>query len=182
MPQASRLAVDIPTLETARLRLRAHRVEDFLECSRMWSDPNVTCHIRSTPFSAEENWSRHLRYNGHWTLLGFGYWVIEQKETGTFLGEVGFADYKRDITPSLEGMPEIGWVLATHAHGKGFATEAVAAATAWGDSHFGKKHTTCIIAPGNDASIRVAAKCGYRELQRTTYHGNSTTIYIRNLS
>jgi len=172
MPQAFHLA-DIPTLETARLRLRAHRVEDFPECARMWSDPNVTRNIRSTPFSAEETWSRLLRYIGHWTLLGFGYWVIEQKETGTFLGEVGFADYKRDITPSLGGMPEIGWVLAPHAHGRGFGTEAVSAVTTWGDSHFDAKRT---------ASIRVAEKCGYREFQRTTYHGSPRLMYVRDPS
>ncbi|HTS04971.1 MAG TPA: GNAT family N-acetyltransferase [Candidatus Eisenbacteria bacterium] len=179
MPQACHLAVDIPTLETARLRLRAHRFEDFPECVRMWSDPNVTRNIRPTPFSEEETWSRLLRYIGHWTLLGFGYWVILQKETGTFLGEVGFADYKRNITPSLEGMPEIGWALAAHAHGKGFATEAVRAVITWGDAHFGPKRTACIIAPENLASIRVAEKCGYREFQRTTYHGSPTLMYVR---
>jgi len=182
MPQASHLAVDIPTLETARLRLRAHRVEDFPESARMWSDPKVTRYIRPAPFSTEETWSRLLRYVGHWTLLGFGYWAIEQKETGTFLGEVGFVDYKRDLTPSLEGMPEIGWVLAPHAHGKGFATEAVGAAIGWGDSHFGRKRTACIIAPENAASIRVAGKCGYSEFQRTTYHGDPTLMYVRDPS
>ena len=179
MPHASHLVVDIPIVETARLRRRPHCIEDFSDCARMWSDANVTRHIRSTPFSAEETWSRLLRYIGHWILLGFGYWVIEGKETGAFLGEVGFADYKRGITPSLAGVPEIGWVLASHAHGKGFATEAVAAVIVWGDSRFGKKRTTCIIAPENAASIRVAVKCGYREFQRTTYHGNSTLIYVR---
>jgi RimJ/RimL family protein N-acetyltransferase len=182
MPQASHLAVDIPILETARLRLRAHRIEDFPECARMWSDMNVTRHIRSTPFSAEESWSRVLRYIGHWALLGFGYWAIEQKETGTFLGEVGFADYKRDIKPSLEGMPEVGWVLASNAHGKGFASEAVTAAIAWGDSHFGTKPTACIIAPENGASVRIAVKCGYREFQLTNYHGAPTLIYVRDPS
>ena len=178
MPQAFHLA-DIPALETVRLHLRAHRVEDFPECARMWSDPNVTRNIRSTPFNAEETWSRLLRYIGHWTLLGFGYWVIELKETGTFLGEVGFADYKRDLTPSLEGTPEIGWALAAHAHGRGFATEAVSAVITWGDSHFGAKRTACIIAPENAASIRVAEKCGYREFQRTTYHGSPTLVFVR---
>lgn len=179
MLQVSHVAVDIPIVETVRLRLRPHRSEDFPECARMWSDANVTRHIRSTPFSNEETWSRLLRYIGHWALLGFGYWVIEQKETGTFLGEVGFADYRRDITPSLEGTPEIGWVLAAHAHGKGFATEAVSAAVGWGDSRFQTKRTACIIAPENEPSIRVAGKCGYREFQRTTYHGNPTVMYVR---
>ena len=41
------------------------------------------------------------------------------------MGEVGFADMKREITPSLEGMPEIGWALMPVAQGKGIASEAV---------------------------------------------------------
>lgn len=179
MSQASQLSVDIPILETERLRLRGHRVEDFPGSARMWADPIVTGYIRRTPFTPEETWSRLLRYIGHWTLMGFGYWAIEEKGKGTFSGEVGFADYRRDISPSLAGVPEIGWALAPHAHGKGFATEAVRAVIEWGDAKFGQRKTACIIAPENTASIRVAVNCGYRELQRTTYHGEPTVMYVR---
>lgn len=180
MPDTSHLAVDVPILETERLVLRRHQVEDFPACARMWADPGVTRYIRETPFTEEETWSRLLRFIGHWAVLGFGYWAVEQRETGTFIGEVGFADYKRDLKPSLDGMPEIGWVFATAAHGKGFATEAVKAAIAWGDAQFGKKQTACIIAPDNAASIRVALKCGYKEIVHTTYHGHATVMYTRN--
>ena len=38
--------------------------------------------------------------------MGFGYWVAEEKETGNFVGEIGFADYKRDIESLLKGVPE----------------------------------------------------------------------------
>jgi Acetyltransferase (GNAT) domain len=86
MPHASHLVVDIPIVETARLRLRPHCIEDFSDCARMWSDANVTRYIRSTPFSAEETWSRLLRYIGHWILLGFGYWAIEEKRNGSLPG------------------------------------------------------------------------------------------------
>lgn len=179
MPQTSHLPGDVPTLETERLRLRPHRISDYPDSARMWADPIVTRYIRHTPFTPEETWSRLLRYIGHWALLEFGYWVIEENATRTFIGEVGFADYRRDITPSLADIPEIGWVLAPHAHGKGFATEAVRAAVQWGDSHFAQQKTACIIAPENNASMRVAVKCGYREFQRTTYHGSPTVMYVR---
>ena len=145
----------------------------------MWGDPQVTRLISDNPFTQEESWSRLLRYVGHWALLGFGYWVVQQKQTGRFLGEVGFADYKRDLKPSLKDMPEIGWVFASQAHGKGYATEAVRAVTTWGDAHFGAMRTACIIGPENGASIRVASKCGYRELQRTTSHGQPTLLFVR---
>ena len=144
----------------------------------MWADPRVTRHILERPLTEEESWSRFLRYVGHWAALGFGYWVIFEKQTGVFVGEAGFADYKRKIQPPLKGVPEIGWVLASHAHGRGLATEAVRAITAWGDARF-ETATACIITPENTASFRVAAKCGYREAQRTTYHEHPTVMFFR---
>ena len=171
--------VEVPILETERLKLRGHRRADFSDCAAMWGDAIVTRYIGGKPFSQEEVWARLLRYVGHWAWLGFGYWAIEEKATREFIGELGFADFKRDIKPSLEGTPELGWVLASRMHGKGYATEAVRAALAWGDEHFGPARTACIIHPENLASIRVAEKCGYREFQRATYKGHETILFER---
>src|ERR1700722_11665062 len=146
----------------------------------MWADPIVTRYFGGKCLNEEEAWSRFLRYVGHWSLLGFGYWVVEEKSTGGFAGEIGFADYKRDMESPLKNAPEIGWVLASNSHGKGYATEAVRAALAWGDRHFEAPQTSCIINPENLPSIRVAQKCGYRELLRTTYKGQPAIVFVRN--
>ncbi len=169
----------VPVLETQRLTLRGHRLEDFVHCAAMWADPQVTRYIGGKPLTEEESWTRLLRYVGHWALLGFGYWVAEENATGSFVGEIGFADYKRDLEPSLKGVPEIGWVLTSQAHGRGYATEAVRAVVAWGDAHLFSARTACIIAPENVASIRVAVKCGYRELKATSYKGRPTLMFVR---
>ena len=141
--------------------------------------PQVTRFIGGRPSTQEEAWGRLLRYIGHWSLLGFGYWAVEEKATGRFIGETGFAEGKREIEPSLIGIPEAGWALSPQVHGKGYATEAVRAVIAWGERHFGPVRTACIIAPENTPSIRVAEKCGYREIQRTTYKDNPTIMYVR---
>ena len=179
MEKASRLVVDVPAVETERMRLRGHRIEDFALSAAMWADPVVARYVGGKPLSEEESWSRFLRYAGHWAMLGFGYWVAEEKGTGKFVGEVGFADYKREIEPSLKGIPEAGWVLASNAQGKGYATEAVLAVVAWGEAHLGAVRTACIIHPENAASIRVAEKCGYRELQLTRYKGHPALMLVR---
>src|SRR5262245_16880840 len=172
--------IDIPIVETERLRLRAHQVADLDACAAMWADPVVTRHIGGRPFSREETWSKILRYAGHWALMGFGYWAVVDKASGAFIGEGGFADFKREMQPTIEGMPEIGWALVPSAHGKGLATEAVRAFCAWGDEHFGKKkHTVCMIDPGNIASVWVAKKCGYQEIHRATYKDHPTVLYRR---
>jgi RimJ/RimL family protein N-acetyltransferase len=179
MPRHHHPAIEVPILETNRLKLRGHRLDDFDHCAAMWADPVVTRYIGGKPLTEEESWTRLLRYVGHWSLLGFGYWLAEEKVTGNFVGEIGFGDYKRDLQPSLKGVPEIGWVLASQAQGRGYATEAVRAAIEWGDRNLSPARTACIIAPENVPSIRVAVKCGYRESGSATYKGHPTLMFVR---
>lgn len=172
------MAVEVPVINTERLILRGHRLDDFDACAALWADPRVARYIGGRPFTGEEAWARLLRYAGHWALLGFGFWAVAEKASGSFIGELGFADFKREITPSLDGMPEVGWALSPSAQGRGYATEALRAVVAWGDGHFGgSQRTVCLIHPENLASIRVATKCGYQEFQRTTYHGEPTILF-----
>jgi RimJ/RimL family protein N-acetyltransferase len=166
-------------LETNRLRLRAHRREDLQDCFAMWSDPAVTRHIGGKPFTREEVWTKLLRYAGLWSVIGFGYWVIEEAATGRFLGEAGLADFQRSLDPAMEGAPEVGWALAPWAHGKGYATEAVRAVLSWADSQLGVPKVVCIIDPGNEASLRVAEKTGFRQVRRLTYKGEPTILFER---
>ena len=168
-----------PSIETQRLVLRAHSLNDYDACATMWSDPGVTRFIGGKPATLEESWSRLLRYAGHWTLLGFGYWVVEEKASGQFAGEVGFAEVKREIKPSIAGMPECGWAICPAAQGQGFASEAVAGALRWADKHFSSRLTTCLISPDNLPSLRVAEKCGYQEFIRGSYKGAPTIQYRR---
>jgi RimJ/RimL family protein N-acetyltransferase len=177
MPEGSSVAV--PTLETERLILRGHALADYPDCVALWGDPQVARYIGGTPFSPEDVWSRLLRYIGHWTALGFGYWVAREKASRRFVGEVGFADYHRAIEPSFGGAPEIGWVLAPAAWGRGLATEVVAAVCAWGDRHFEAPRTVCIVDPQNAASLHVAAKCGYAEYCRSEYKGQMRILLER---
>lgn len=179
MPELKTSEVRIPRIETERLVLRGHRLGDFEHSARMWADEAVTRYIRPTPCSEEESWARFLRYAGHWSHLGYGYWAVEEKSSGEFVGEVGFADYHREIEPPLQGVPECGWALTPAVHGRGYATEAVRAVTAWGDANFGAVRTACIIAPEHAASIKVANKCGYRELQPALYKGETVLLFVR---
>ncbi|RKF30617.1 GNAT family N-acetyltransferase [Paraburkholderia fungorum] len=169
-----------PTLLTTdRLIMRPHTRDDFLESYAMWSDSEVIRYIGGKPFTREEVWARLLRYAGHWAMMGYGYWVVREKDSGRFLGEVGFADYHRDIEPSLMNTPEIGWALDPAVHNRGYATEAVNAALAWADTQWPEGETVCIIAPENQPSLRVAHKCGYREQHHTTYKGKPTIVLRR---
>ncbi|NOT41642.1 MAG: GNAT family N-acetyltransferase, partial [Alphaproteobacteria bacterium] len=110
--------MNAPVIETERLILRGHRLDDFATLAAMWADPLVTRFIGGRASTREESWARLTRYVGHWALLGFGYWAVEVKGEGRHIGDVGFADWKRDIVPSLDGLPESGRACAPPAHGR----------------------------------------------------------------
>lgn len=164
-------------VETDRLILRPHTIADFDDCLALWRDPGVADAIAGRASTQEEVWTRVLRYIGHWAALGYGYWAFEEKSTGAFIGECGFADFRREMSPPLAA-PESGWALRDSAAGKGYATEAMGAALAWADARF-KTETCCIIDPANAPSLRVAAKLGYSETLRTTYKDKPTMVFTR---
>jgi RimJ/RimL family protein N-acetyltransferase len=170
--------LSVPVVESDRLRLRGHRREDLEACAALWGDPAVTRHISPRPFSREEVWARLLRYVGHWQLMGYGFWVIEEKATGRFLGELGFADFQRDMEPKLDA-PEAGWVLTPSAQGSGYAREALGAALAWSDGAKDWPRIACIIDPANARSIVLAAKSGFRPAGTATHAANSVSLFVR---
>ena len=167
-------------LETRRLRLRPHRLEDFDASAALWADAGVTRYIGGRPSNREEAWRRLLGYAGHWSLTGYGFWVVEEKSTGAFAGEIGFGDFKREMEPALDAAAEGGWVIAPHAQGKGYATESVMAALTWVDARFRWPRTACVIEPDNTASIRVAHNCGYRDAGRARYKDQELLVFYRN--
>jgi len=169
---------EAPTIETERLVLRAYRIEDFPHLVAAWADPEVVRHI-GRPSTEEESWTRLLRNIALWPMLGYGYWAATEKTSGRYIGDVGLADFKREIEPSIKGVPEIGWVLARWSHGRGYATEAAQAALRWLEGALGPQRTVCIINDDNRASLRVADKCGYREFARTQYKGSAVVVLER---
>ena len=172
--------VDQPVrLETDRLILDAHTAEDFEALAALWADPAVVRHIGGQAASAHESWMRLLRYRGLWPLLGYGYWAVREKRSGRFIGDLGFADFRREIEPSICGIPEAGWVFAVWAHGHGFAGEALQAALKWLDSQTFISHCVCLIAPDNKASIRLAERNGFSKTHTTSLKGEYTLLLTR---
>jgi len=172
-------AVLTPELRTSRLRLRAHGAADLDACAAMWANPLVTKHIGGRPSSRGETWQRILKYAGLWTILGYGYWAIEELDGGAFVGDVGFADFHREIEPPIDGIPEAGWALDPRFAGRGYATEALRAALTWADANLAAERSVAIIAPENAASIRVVEKNGYRPTGQTEYKNSPILLFAR---
>lgn len=169
-----------PPLETERLLLTGHTLDDFEPLAAMWSDPLVVTHIFGNLVStSRESWMRMLSYHGLWPLLGHGYWAVREKSSGRYVGDLGFADFHRVMEPSIRSIPEAGWALSAWAHGKGFATEALTAALAWLDEQPRFERSVCLISPDNTSSIRVAEKAGYSDPTPVRLNDKETLLFSR---
>jgi RimJ/RimL family protein N-acetyltransferase len=169
----------VPIVETARLRLRPVRESDLVVQAQMLGDADYMRHLGGHALSREEVWRKILGAAGLWALLGFGYWSVERREDGAYIGQIGFADFKRDMTPSTEGLPEMGWVLARSAQGQGYATEAVTGALDWANDALAGREIVAIIDPDNAASIRVAEKTGFSVREPATYRDAPILLFRR---
>lgn len=168
-------------ITTDKLVLRRPELEDFRAYAKMWSDPKVLRHISTDGFSMEQVWARFLRQAGGWHYLGFGYFSVLERQSGRMVGQVGFQDLKRDITPSLAGTLEAGWTFLPAVQGRGYASEAGKALFDWGSQTFPGRRATAIIAPENTASLRIADKVGLKEFARSTYHDKPVIMFERTL-
>ena len=173
------MAAAAPVIETARLRLRPHGDSDLPAMIDLWSDPGVTRHIGGRPFTAEETAARLARYHALWPTHGHGYWAIEDRASGRYIGEAGLARFGRGLGPAFDDAPEAGWVLAAPAQGQGLGAEAVAALHDWADAALSVPRTVCMITPGNAPSLRLAARFGYARFDSVTRDGTALWLMAR---
>jgi RimJ/RimL family protein N-acetyltransferase len=170
---------EAPRIETARLLLRASTSGDLDAHAAMLGDVEVMRHLTGFALEREDAWRRLLQGPGLWAMLGYGYWSVVRREDGLFLGTVGFADFKRALEPSLEGLPEMGWLFAREAQGQGYAIEAVRAALAWIDEALAPPDVPVIISHDNLRSIRLAEKAGFGEARETLYRAEPILVLRR---
>lgn len=166
-------------LETDRLILRVHGARHFEPYSEISADPETFRFSDRGPMSGDEAWTRLLRNVGHWSLLGYGLFAIEEKHSGRFVGEAGFGDFRRQLGERFDRCPEGAWTIAGWAQGQGYATEAAAVALRWMEMQLDVRRTVCLIHSRNEASIRVARKLGYVAFEERVYKGYPALLFER---
>lgn len=156
----------IPTLETDRLILRAPDLADFDVFAAFYASPRAA--FVGGPLTREQAWRMLAMEIGHWQLAGFGRWSVVDKASGATVGLVGL------FAPEGWPEPEIGWDLYEGHEGKGYATEAGAAARAYAYGTLGWTTAISLVKPGNDASARVAERLGatFDGMFQHERHGN----------
>jgi len=142
----------IPTLETERLLLRQQTMADWpAYASLMMSERAV--HMQG-PHTLADAWGLFCHDLAQWPLLGCGALMIEARETGLCLGQVGIN------SGPLFPEHELGWMVYPGFEGKGYAYEAALALRAWGFGPRGLETIVSHIAPDNHRSRRLAERLG----------------------
>ncbi|GFI67501.1 MULTISPECIES: GNAT family N-acetyltransferase [Bacteroidales] len=116
--------MDTTYIETERLILRSWRVNDRAVFAEINSNNKVMKYFPK-PLSIEESNGFVDRINSEFEETGFGLYAVEIKETGEFIGYVGFHRFTFDV-PFSPGW-EIGWRISDKFWNKGYATEAAMA-------------------------------------------------------
>ena len=162
----------MPTLQTDRLILRMFRLEDFEAYAQMLADLEVQRYLGDgKPASRSEAWRHMAMLLGHWQLLGFGTWAVEERASGALIGRIGL--FNPEDWPGVE----LVWMLRRQSWGQGLATEGARAALAYAFTELHQPHIMSMIRPANTASIRVAEKLGQQLEDRIDFHGDDALVY-----
>jgi len=159
-------------LETDRLVLRNYRLSDFADHYRLHSNPDIMRYlVGGQPMTRLEAW-RHMAFLvGHWELLGYGYFAVEEKASGKFIGRIGYTN--PDGWPGLE----LGWTLLPEFQGKGYATEGARFLLDYAFNEMDRDHVISVIHPDNERSIAVAARLGEQLEGETEIAGMPALIF-----
>jgi RimJ/RimL family protein N-acetyltransferase len=147
-------------LRTDRLLLREWTAADREDFAEMSSDPAVMELLYPGTLSRKESDELVDRFQAHFEQRGFGYWALEIPSVTSFAGFVGLSvpRYEAPFTPCVE----VGWRLARPYWGRGYATEAAAAALAFGFGELALGEIVAMTVPANVRSLRVMERLGMK--------------------
>lgn len=136
----------IPTLTTTRLILRPPVYADYPAYAAFLASPR-SVHMGG-PFAGWAAWGMFCHDVGQWQLFGHGALMVDLRESGDCVGQVGINH------GPLFPEPELGWLLYERFEGRGYALEA---ATALRDWAFNVRKLATLVSYCDEANARSIA-------------------------
>lgn len=154
-----------PALGFPDVRLRPLRRDDAAAVARTWSEPHIRQWLSIPQHDLEQRAEEYVARNRDVDIAGHGsWWVICGSDDGEFAGMIGLQNF-------ADGSAEVGYWLSDRARGRGLATHALRAVSAYAfmpgaQGGLGLRRLTLGVAAGNDASLAVAERCGFEQVGR----------------
>ncbi len=148
----------IPVITTERLVMRKMMPADADDMFEYAQNPLVTQFLLWEPHVSRKFTHSYLKFiQGQYAQGSFFDWALTLAENGKMIGTCGFASIDLENNAG-----EIGYVINPDFWGMGYATEALSRAMSFGFGVLGMHRIYVRIMSGNQASERVAKKCGMR--------------------
>ncbi|WP_226782859.1 GNAT family N-acetyltransferase [Oceaniglobus trochenteri] len=144
--------IEIPTLRTERLILRAPKASDLPDYTAFRMSDRTA--FLGGPFTEAQAFDQLGEIIGHWHLRGMGRWIVADGETDAPLGIVGF------FFPVFWPEPELAWSVFEAGEGRGVAYEAALAARAFAYDSLGLTTLISCVDPLNTRSVALAKRMG----------------------
>lgn len=141
-----------PTLETERLILRPMNMEDWPDYWQLMRSERSR--FMGGPLSEFATWGMFCHDVAQWSLMGHGALMMDHRETGRCLGQVGINH------GPLFPEHELGWYVYEHAEGRGYAFEAAKAFRDWAADTRKLPALVSYMDPDNIRSARLAERLG----------------------
>lgn len=136
--------------------MRGWRDSDLAPWAAMNADPEVRRYLGPLlTFEQAEAWA--LNFQDDLDRHGFGFWALEIRASGDFIGFTGLGILDEDMP--FAGT-ELGWRLARPAWGHGYATEAALAAMNYGFATMGLPEIVAVTMAANLRSQAVMRRIG----------------------
>ena len=144
--------IEIPTLRTSRTILRPMQANDWPDYHRLMGSDRAV--FMGGPFDRKAAWGMFCADHAQWDLFGCGALMIEDRQSGRVLGQVGIND--GPLFPERE----LGWFVYPEAEGQGLAYEAASALRDWARDILQCRTLVSYLDPGNTRSARLAERLG----------------------
>ncbi|SEO01123.1 Protein N-acetyltransferase, RimJ/RimL family [Salinihabitans flavidus] len=145
-------AASIPVLQTRRLVLRGPEPQDYPNFKATFA--SYRSRFMGGPLNPYESWMLYAAEIGHWTIRGFGMWMIHDRHTDETCGMAG------GWFPAQWPEREIAWIIWPEKAGHGYALEATHAVRGYFYETQGWDGAVSYLDPKNLDSIRLAERLG----------------------
>ena len=142
----------VPTIITERLLLRPMTADDWEPYSALMLSERAR--YMGGPFSVKVAWGMFCADHAQWDLFGAGALMLQDRNTGNCLGQVGIN------SGPLFPEQELGWLVFPEAEGLGYAFEAASALLDWAKERIAGFKRPRSVDPQNDRSRRLAERLG----------------------
>ena len=158
-------------IETERLYARPWNIETDVESViRMYSHPDVVRFIGNKSIATREAARDFLQFRIDRTReFGgpYGSWALIERARGELIGNILLKPLPGEELVLTDHI-EVGWHLARHVWGRGYATEAGRAMVERAFGELGLKRVVAVTEPDNAGSIAVIRRLGMTPLGQCT--------------